>query len=113
MQYSRDFLISSGNHVKSYLTTALASIPLQGTALPLKLKIQESETLKVTRVFSTQNFVISSYKLDSTERQTSGTYVLEIKEGGKLIPVDSERANFAYNEETVGVFDVKRGKYAL
>jgi hypothetical protein len=113
VQYSRDFLISSGNHVKSYLTTALASIPLVCSALPLKLKIQESEKLKVTRVFSTQNFVFASYKLDSPERQTTGTYVLEIKEKGKLIPVDSDRANFIYNDETFGVFEEKRGKFTL
>ena len=68
VQYNRDFLISSGNHVKSYLTTALASVPLVCSSLPLKLKIQESEKLKVTRVFSTQNFVFTSYKLDSPER---------------------------------------------
>lgn len=39
--------------------------------------------------------------------------MLEVKEGGKLIPVDSERASFSYEEETVGVFDVKKGKFAL
>jgi hypothetical protein len=113
VQYSRDFLISSGNHIKSYLTIATSSVPLQGTALPLKLKIQENESLKVTRVFSTTSFVVSSYRLESKEHQTTGTYVLEVKEGGKLIPVDSERACFAYDEETIGVFDVKRGKFAL
>ena len=51
VQYNHDFLISSGKHFKSYLTTALASVPLFCSSLPLKLKIQESEKLKVTRVF--------------------------------------------------------------
>lgn len=113
VQYSRDLLMSSGNHVKSYLTIATSSVPLQGTALPLKLKIQENETLKVTRVFSTTSYVVSSYRLESEERQTTGTYVLEVKEGGKLIPVDNSRASFVYDEETVGVFEVKRGRFTL
>ena len=113
MQYSRDFLVSSGNHVKSYLTVATSSVPLQGTSLPLKLKIQETEKLTVTRVFSTASFVVTSYRLDSPEQKSTGTYVLEVKDGGKLIPVDTERASFAYDAETVGVFDVKKGKCVL
>jgi hypothetical protein len=38
---------------------------------------------------------------------------MEIKEGGKIIPVDAERASFAFEEGTIGVFDVKKGKYIL
>lgn len=38
---------------------------------------------------------------------------MEVKEGGKMISVDSERANFAFEEATIGVFDVKKGKWVL
>ena len=34
-QYSTDFLIGSGNQVKSYLTFAAASVPLQSNTLGL------------------------------------------------------------------------------
>jgi hypothetical protein len=48
VQYSRDFLVSSGNHIKSYLTVATSSIPLDGKPLPIKaVKLGEKEKLKM------------------------------------------------------------------
>jgi hypothetical protein len=64
VQYSRDFLVSSGNYLKSYLTVATSSVPLDMQPLPLKsVKFQENEKLKVERVFTTNNLVFVSYRL--------------------------------------------------
>lgn len=48
VQYSRDFLVSSGNYIKSYLTVATSSVPLDGKPLPIKSgKLVDKEKLKM------------------------------------------------------------------
>jgi hypothetical protein len=59
----------------------------------------------------TKSFVVVSHKNKSQD--TSGTHFLEIKEGGKLVPLEGEkRASLSYEEATIGMFDVKKGKCA-
>ena len=108
-------MVSSGNHIKSYLTVATSSVPLDGKPLPHKsLKPADSETLQLNRVYSTNNFVAVSYKmLAEDKKETTGTYVMEVKDGGKMIPVDAERAAFSFDEESIAVFETKKGKYTV
>lgn len=112
LAYSKDFLVSSGNHIKSYLTIATSSIPLDGKPLPLKLKLGKNETPQLTRVSATTNFVVASFRISGPEKRT-GTYVMEVKDGGKMIPVDAERAGFVFDEETIAAFDTKKAKFVV
>ena len=38
---------------------------------------------------------------------------MEVKEGGKMIPVDQDRAQFSFTDGTIAAFDVKKSKYTL
>lgn len=55
-QFSMDFLIGSGNAVKSYLTFAAASLPLMETDMKMSQMIPQADldepSLKVLRVLS-------------------------------------------------------------
>ena len=64
-QFSMDFLIGSGNQVKSYLTFAAASVPLIENDMRLThliKKAEVNENLRILRVMSYQNeWIIVNY----------------------------------------------------
>jgi len=66
--YSEDFMISSGNQVKSYLTFLSQAIPLVENALSLGhlAPTSDSERVQLERVFSTPKHVFINFTRYST-----------------------------------------------
>ena len=68
-QYSMDFLIGSGNQVKSYLTFAASSVPLIENNMPLKqllpADVLAGKDFKVLKVTSCQDkYLFVNYSVD-------------------------------------------------
>jgi len=60
----------------------------------------------------TKSLVVVSHK--SKSQDLSGTHFLEIREGGKLVPLEGEKkASLSYDEATISMFDVKKGKCSV
>ena len=104
-QFSMDFIIGSGNHVKSYLTFAAANVPLMENEMKLQQLIPSEDLnnpyLRVLKVMSyLDKCIIVNYATAPGEIKTSVTMI----ENKKLVIMREDRLSIKYDTETLGCF---------
>ena len=110
-QFSMDFLIGSGNAVKSYLTFAAASVPL----VELDMKLQQmipavdvnQPTLRVLRVMSCQGHMIVNYTTTTDDEIKTSAIQTKTR---KLVQVREDKLQIKYDEETLACFSLPNDK---
>jgi len=100
-----DFLIGSGNQVKSYLTFAAALVPLMDSSFPLQQLIpanEINESLRVLRIMSFfDQFIIVNYLTGHSNPVVKTSVVVIDAKSKKMVQTKKDRLDLNFDAETI------------